>query len=36
MQWRIVSPYVAKADFQEKAIGFPGELVDNWEQKLRY
>jgi Fe-S oxidoreductase len=24
-------PYVAKADFQEP-LGFPGELVDNWEQ----
>ena len=24
-------PYVAKADLQEK-IGFPGKLVDNWEQ----
>jgi len=24
-------PYVAKADFQEK-LGFPGELVDNWQQ----
>ena len=24
-------PYVAKADIQQK-IGFPGELVDNWEQ----
>ncbi|HID49923.1 MAG TPA: (Fe-S)-binding protein, partial [Chromatiales bacterium] len=24
-------PYVAKAEFQED-LGFPGELVDNWEQ----
>ena len=24
-------PYVAKAEFQEK-LGFPGELVDNWQQ----
>ena len=24
--------YIAKAEFQE-ALGFPGELVDNWEQK---
>jgi hypothetical protein len=24
-------PYVAKEDLQQK-IGFPGELVDNWEQ----
>ena len=24
-------PFVAKADFQE-ALGFPGELVDNWQQ----
>lgn len=24
-------PFVAKADFQEK-LGFPGELVDNWQQ----
>ncbi|VAX06481.1 Sulfite reduction-associated complex DsrMKJOP protein DsrK (=HmeD) [hydrothermal vent metagenome] len=25
------SPYIAKAEFQE-ALGFPGELVDNWQQ----
>ncbi|MCB1866760.1 MAG: (Fe-S)-binding protein [Chromatiales bacterium] len=25
-------PYIAKADFQD-ALGFPGELVDNWQQK---
>jgi len=25
-------PYVAKADFQ-KPLGYPGELVDNWEEK---
>ena len=24
-------PYTAKAEFQEK-LGFPGELVDNWQQ----
>ena len=24
-------PYIAKQDLQQK-IGFPGELIDNWEQ----
>lgn len=27
-----VHPFVAKADFQQK-LGFPGELVDDWENK---
>ena len=26
-------PYIAKAPFQE-ALGFPGELVENWEEKV--